>query len=298
MSSNLVAVLIASPAATVLDEALLKRASETLGGVGPRILKPGVAAEFALEAGDAAVLRASLAAALDGAPVDIAVLPAEGRRKRLLIADMDSTFIEQECIDELAEALGLAQLIAPITQRAMRGEIAFEPALRERVALFKGFVVDDVTAAILHDRVTFTPGGRTVVATMRAHGAYTALVSGGFTSFTGPVAAAIGFDENRANVLETEGGRLKGTLLEPVLGLQAKVVALDDLASSRGLTRADAIGVGDGANDVAMLAAVGLGVGFRPKPGVAEAADVRIDHGDLTALLYLQGYAEDEITTA
>jgi phosphoserine phosphatase len=292
-SSNLVAVLIASPARPVLDADLVDRAAKALGAKAHRTLKAGVAVEFAAS-GDARALHAALAQALGSAPVDVAVVPAENRRKRLLIADMDSTFIEQECIDELAEAFGLSGEIAPITQRAMRGEIAFEPALRERVALFKGRAADDAIATILRDRVTFTSGGRTAVATMRAAGAWTALVSGGFTSFTRPVAQHLGFDENRGNILEVEGGRLAGLLREPVLGSGAKVLALDDMLTPRGLSRHDAIAIGDGANDIPMLKAAGLSVAFRAKPAVAEVADVRIDHGDLTALLYLQGFAESE----
>jgi phosphoserine phosphatase len=295
--SNLVAVLIASPTQPVLDADLVGRAARALGGATPRILKAGVAVEFTVS-GAAPALHAALAEALGRAPVDVAIVPAEGRRKRLLIADMDSTFIEQECIDELAEAFGLAAEIEPITQRAMRGEIAFEPALRERVALFKGRATDEAVATILRERVTFTPGGRTTVATMRAAGAWTALVSGGFTSFTGPVAGHLGFDENRGNILEVEGSRLAGLLREPVLGSEAKVLALDDMLGPLGLSRQDAIAVGDGANDIPMLKAAGLGVAFRAKPAVAAVADVAIEHGDLTALLYLQGFAESEFAAA
>jgi len=298
MSSKLAAVLIASPSAPAVDASLLADAAAALPQCSLRVLREGVAAEIILPAGEPEAVRSALAAAIAGRPVDLAVLPAEGRRKRLLIADMDSTFIEQECIDELAEAFGLAAEIAPITQRAMRGEIAFEPALRERAALFRGRAPGAAVAQILRERVTFTPGGRTAIATLRAAGVYAALVSGGFTSFTAPVAAHLGFDENRGNVLETEDGRLTGLLREPVLGSEAKVTALDDLLGRRGLTRADAVAIGDGANDIPMLKAAGLGVAFRAKPAVAAVADVRIDHGDLTALLYLQGYAADEIRDA
>lgn len=288
-SSNRVAVLIASPAAPVIDDDLISRAGQALGGAAPKVLKPGVAVEFTAT-GD---VHGMLREAIGSAPVDVAIVPTANRRKRLLIADMDSTFIEQECIDELAGAFGLSETIRPLTERAMRGEIAFEPALRERAALFRGRAAKAVTAAILR-RITFTPGGRTAVASMRAAGAWTALVSGGFTDFTEPVAAHLGFDENRGNILEWEGDALAGMLREPVLGSEGKVLALDEMLSARDLNRADAIAIGDGANDIPMLKAAGLGVAFRAKPAVASVADVKIDHGDLTALLYLQGFSEDE----
>ncbi len=295
MSSKLAAVLIASASAPAVDADLLAAAGAALPESSLRVLHDGVAAEFILPSEAPEAVLSALRSAVVGRPIDIAILPAEGRRKKLLIADMDSTFIEQECIDELAEAFGLAAEIAPITQRAMQGEIAFEPALRERVALFRGRAPDEAVARILRERVTFTAGGRAAVATLRAAGVHTALVSGGFTSFTVPVAAALGFDESRGNILEMEDGRLAGVLREPVLGSDAKVTALDELLGARGLTRAEAVAIGDGANDIPMLKAAGLGVAFRAKPAVAAVADVRIDHGDLTALLYLQGYTADEI---
>ena len=298
MSSKLAAVLIASASAPAVDADLLAAAGAALPESSLRVLHEGVAAEFIVPSGAREPVLSALRNAAGDRPLDIAVLPAEARRKKLLIADMDSTFIEQECIDELAEAFGLAAEIAPITQRAMRGEIAFEPALRERVALFRGRAPDEAVARILRDRVTFTPGGRAAVTTLRAAGVHTALVSGGFTSFTVPVAAELGFDESRGNILEMEDGRLSGVLREPVLGSDAKVTALDELLGARGLTRADAVAIGDGANDIPMLKAAGLGVAFRAKPAVAAVADVRIDHGDLTALLYLQGFTADEIRTA
>ena len=226
-------------------------------------------------------------------PVDVVVQPADGRRKRLFLADMDSTMIQQECIDELADLVGLKIEVAAITERAMRGEIAFEPALRERVALLKGLPAD-VVDQLLKERITMTPGGGTLVATMRANGAYACLVSGGFTLFTGPVGRKLGFDEDRANVLMVEEARLLGTVQEPVLGREAKLATLVELRERLGLQPAETIAVGDGANDLAMLGEAGLGVAFHAKPAVAAAAHARIEHGDLSALLYIQGYAAEE----
>jgi phosphoserine phosphatase len=216
-----------------------------------------------------------------------------GRRKRLLVADMDSTMIDQECIDELAAELGLKAHIAAITERAMRGEIAFEPALRERVGLLAGMELA-VVPTLLATRISLSPGGRALVSTMRAHGAYTALVSGGFTVFTGPVAQALGFDEHRANRLVAEGGKLTGQVVEPILGAEAKRASLLSLCAARGLAPTEALAVGDGANDLPMIRAAGMGVAFRAKPKVAAEAAACIEHGDLTALLYLQGYRRED----
>jgi len=233
-------------------------------------------------------------AALDGAPIDVVVQQAAGRRKRLFVADMDSTMIGQECIDELADFVGQKARVAAITERAMRGEIEFAPALRERVALLAGLpvaVVDEVIAK----RITLTPGGRTLVQTMRRHGARTCLVSGGFTVFTARIAAMIGFDENRGNQLTIgDDGRFSGTVTEPVLGRDAKLDMLKELRSKLGLARNETLVVGDGANDLLMIGDAGLGVAYRAKPLVAEAAAARIDHSDLTALLYAQGYRREE----
>lgn len=226
-------------------------------------------------------------------PVDIVVQPAASRRKRLIVADMDSTMIGQECIDELADMVGLKPHVAAITERAMRGEIEFEPALRERVALLKGLplsVIDEVLAT----RIRLTPGGQALIRTMRAHGGYGALVSGGFTLFTGPVAAMIGFDENRANRLVAEDGVLTGRVEEPILGQEAKLSALMELARRLKLERHETLAIGDGANDLAMIRAAGLGVAYHAKPKVAAEADARINHTDLTALLFAQGYRKAE----
>ena len=232
--------------------------------------------------------------ALDGAPLDVVIQQAEGRRKRLLIADMDSTMIRQECVDELAAEAGFGERVAAITARAMNGEIEFEPAMRERVALLKGLPLG-VVDKVLNERVELTPGGKVTIATMKANGAYTALVSGGFTHFTGPIAAMLGFDENRANVLLEEDGALTGGIVEPVLGRQSKVDTLHRLVGEHGLTMPETMAVGDGANDLGMLQLAGAGVALHAKPAVAAQSKIRVDHGDLTALLYIQGYRATEL---
>jgi phosphoserine phosphatase len=210
---------------------------------------------------------------------------------------MDSTMIGQECIDELADFAGLKTHVAAITERAMRGEIEFEPALRERVALLKGLPVS-VVDEVLKNRITTTPGGRELVATMRAHGAYTCLISGGFTLFTNAVAALIGFQENRANELLVRDGKLIGEVADPILGRAAKLATLTELREAFDLDNIDTLVVGDGANDLGMIEQAGLGIAYHAKPAVAAAAAARIDHGDLTALLYAQGYRRDEFVGA
>ena len=224
-------------------------------------------------------------------PVDTAVVSIHNRRKRLLIADMDSTMIEQECIDELGDLAGAGHRIKDITARAMRGEIDFDAALKDRVGLLKGLPAA-LLDRIIRERITYMPGGRTLLATMKAHGAYSALVSGGFTQFTAAVAAHLGFDENQANELIIGDGKLTGEVGFPVLGQAAKVEALRRIAAVRGIDSGDAIAVGDGANDVAMLMEAGLGVALHAKPHVQDSSLIRINHGDLTALLYLLGYAK------
>jgi phosphoserine phosphatase len=228
-----------------------------------------------------------------GRAIDFGIVATAGRRKMLLIADMDSTMIGQECIDELAAGIGAGETVAAITQKVMRGEIAFRPALRQRVALLKGMPVAAVDK-VLSERITLTPGGRALVATMRANGAYASLVSGGFTLFAEPLAGRIGFDEFRANELNHENGLFTGTVSEPVLGRDAKRTRLRQLIAERGLDRAGTLAVGDGANDLAMIRFAGLGVAFHAKPALEAEADVAIRYGDLTALLYLQGYRRDE----
>ena len=225
--------------------------------------------------------------------IDFCVQPVAGRRKKVLLADMDSTMIQQECIDELAAEAGVGERVAEITARAMNGELDFEAALKERVGLLKGLPVS-VIEKVLNDRITLMPGGAELVATMRANGAYAALVSGGFTSFTSAVAARLGFDENRANTLLQEDGKLTGEHGVPVLGKQAKVDALNEITAAKGLTPDDVIAVGDGANDLGMLHLAGSGVALHAKPVVAAQVDLRLNYADLTGLLYLQGYKAAE----
>jgi phosphoserine phosphatase len=295
-----VATLIANPAKPVLDGALLAAAADALPHpAGPGWLAPGVAADLAFARPDIGLdgIALRLRDALGPAPVDVCVQPLAYRRKRLFVADMDSTMIGQECIDELADLVGCKEHVAAITERAMRGEIAFEPALRERVALLRGLPAE-VVARVIGERITLTPGGPALVRTMRAHGAYTCLVSGGFTAFTDHIAAMIGFDESRANHLDIEDGKLTGTVRDPIVGREAKLTTLHELAARLGLDPAETLAVGDGANDLDMLLEAGLGVAFHAKPKVAASAHVRLDHGDLTALLYIQGYRREEFVEA
>ncbi len=258
------------------------------------ILAPGIAADI-FPADDLAAddLRARLEAIVAGEPIDVFVQSSDHRRKHLLIADMDSTIIQQECIDELAAEVGLKDKISAITESAMRGEITFEPALRERVGLLRGLPVASIQS-VLDNRIHLTPGAKTLVQTMKANGAYCALVSGGFTIFTSVIAEKVGFDENQANHLHVDGDILAGTVEEPILGKTAKRERLLELMAERKLATADTMAVGDGANDLDMIHLSGLGVAFHAKPKVAAAADVRVDHGDLTALLSLQGYHQSD----
>jgi phosphoserine phosphatase len=258
----------------------------------PDWLSPDEACDIPFTGNTDGALQA-VRAALRSIPIDVNAVPAGFRRKLLLLADMDSTLIEQECIDELAAEMGIGPQVAEITERAMRGEIAFEPALRERVALLGGVSVD-IVGRVLANRITIMPGATVLVATMRAAGAYTALVSGGFTSFTGPVSERIGFDEHRANVLLLEAGALTGRVAEPILGREAKEGALLELSARLELAPGETLAVGDGANDIGMVRHAGLGVAYRAKPALREAAHAVIDHADLTGLLFLQGYRRDE----
>jgi phosphoserine phosphatase len=290
----LVATLISHPAAARLSPSMANMASRAVGASAVAWLAENVACDLPLPGG-AGGLEAleALRKALDGEPIDIAVQDAGARRKKILIADMDSTMIDQECIDELADEVGVKEHVAAITARAMNGEIAFEPALRERVALLKGLDAG-VIDRVVKDRLTLASGSRELVATMRANGAWTALVSGGFETFTGRIAAMLGFQEHRANRLLEEDGRLSGLVAEPILGRAAKAEALTAISVRLGLSPLDAVAVGDGANDLDMIRMAGTGVALHAKPAVATAAGFRIDHGDLTALLYLQGYRRDE----
>ena len=291
--SILVATLVADPMKERLSEATLDRAAQALRGVERRRwLGEGVAADL-IFTGELETKRSALESALAGEPVDVIVQPLAGRLKRLLVADMDSTLIGQECVDELAARAGVGEKVARITERAMQGEIAFEPALRERVALIAG-LPEGVIAEALRDRITLNPGARALVRTMRARGAHVAIVSGGFRQFTRAIAERLGADEDRANTLVIEGGKLTGKVVEPVLGHEAKLDALKEIAAARGLALHETLAVGDGANDLTMLQAAGLGVAYRAKPRVAAAADARIDHADLAALLYAQGIPRAE----
>jgi phosphoserine phosphatase len=284
---------MSNPASPVLDQAILAQTAAVLPHPGaPRWLNSGIAAElpFASPEAPPSEITARLRAVIGDRAVDVAVLPQAHRRKKLLLADMDSTMIEQECIDELAAFVGLKEKVSAITARAMRGEIAFEPALRERVVLLKGLPVG-VVDEIIAKHITLMPGGKTLIATMKANGAYTALVSGGFTMFTSKISRMLGFHEDRSNILEVTDGKLAGLVRDPILGKEAKQERLIELRSQHRLLPEETMAVGDGANDLAMLGEAGLGVALHAKPAVAAAADVRIDHGDLTALLYLQGYS-------
>jgi len=225
--------------------------------------------------------------------VDLVILPAKNRRKKMLLADMDSTMIQQECIDELADEAGVGARVAGITARAMNGELDFEGAIDERVGLLAG-LPETVIDRVLETRITYMPGGAALLKTMRAQGHHAALVSGGFTAFTARVAETLGFHENRANTLEIAGGKLTGRVIRPILGQNAKLEAMDEITARLGITRNDVIAVGDGMNDLLMLSNAGVGVALHGKPALQAACDVRINHGDLTALLYLQGYARSE----
>ncbi|WP_103258608.1 phosphoserine phosphatase SerB [Tabrizicola aquatica] len=285
-----VVTLLTNPETPVLERVTVESLRNAWGGGEARWLDPGVAAEFDLEA--VPQNRWEVWEGLQALRVDMVVQKAEGRKKRLLIADMDSTMIRQECIDELADEAGVGARVADITARAMNGELDFEGALRERVGLLKG-LPEGVIAQVLRDRITLMPGGKVLLATMKANGAYAALVSGGFTAFTAAVAAQLGFDENRANTLHVEGGALAGTVAEPILGKEAKLQALNEITAQLGITPAKALAVGDGANDLPMLLAAGTGVALHAKPRVQAQCEVRVNHGDLTALLYLQGYSRE-----
>ena len=283
--------------ATPLTDELIGAASGALpNSSDPDWLAEGIACDISFETERDDKVKAALSNQLVGAGIDIVVQPAEGRRKKLLVADMDSTIIQQECIDELAAELGLKEQIADITERAMRGEIDFEPALLERVGLLKGLPLSALES-VYQNRITETPGGRALTATMRKHGATCALVSGGFTFFTQRIADAVGFDFNRANTLVFVDDRLSGDVARPILGRQAKIDALIELRAELKLPHEATLAIGDGANDLGMIEEAGLGVAYHAKPVVAEAADARIDHGDLSALLYMQGYRSSEIVT-
>lgn len=285
------AVLLCAPNTRNLEPALVESLRNAWGGGDAIWLKPDEAAEFAL--GVMPDNSDEVWSSCQAMGVDLVIVPTDGRRKKMLLADMDSTMIKQECIDELADEAGVGARVKDITARAMNGELDFDGALRERVGLLKG-LPETVIAKVLAERITLMGGGETLLATMKAQGAYAALVSGGFTAFTSKVAGELGFDENRANTLLVADGMLTGEVSMPILGKQAKVDALEDITAHLGLSDADVIAVGDGANDLGMLARAGMGVALHAKPSVAAQCDVRINFGDLTALLFVQGYAQSD----
>lgn len=288
-TAPLVLTLVAPRNTHALDGARIARVRAAVAGGAPVLLSAGEAVDIPLPAPPDG---AALAEALDGAPIDCFVLARDGRRKQVLIADMDSTIVTGETLDELAAFAGLGEQIAAITKRSMNGELDFSEALRARVAMLKG--LDLAALERTWEGVRFMPGARELVATMRAHGATTALVSGGFTFFTGRVAAALGFSVHRANVLLDDGAALTGAVAEPILDRDAKLAALRELATARGVGLDACLAVGDGANDLAMLGAAGLGMAYHAKPIVAAAARFRVEHADLRALLFAQGYRAEE----
>ncbi len=287
-------VLLTPPGRGSLDPTLVESLRAAWGGSMLHWLAPAEAAEFGVPNVPGNLWEVwQDCQALE---VDLVVVPNQGRRKKMLLADMDSTMIQQECIDELAEEAGVGAHVRDITARAMNGELDFEAALRERVGLLKG-LPEIVIGTVLSERITLMPGGKSLLATMKAQGAYTALVSGGFTAFTAQVADALGFNENRANTLLAERGVLTGVVAEPILGKQAKVDALVEITQARGLLESEVIAVGDGANDLGMLHRAGMGVALHAKPVVAAQCEVRVNFGDLTALLYIQGYAKNDFVS-
>jgi len=291
---NHVLTVIGNPAKGPIDPAAIADLAFALQQAGAEVgeadwLAPGEAVDLPFDGITPLAAEALADIALAGLAVDRLAQDIEGRAKRLLIADMDSTMITVECIDELADFAGLKAEIAAVTERAMRGELDFETALRERVARLRG-LAESVLQTCYDERVRFTPGARELVQTMAARGAHCALVSGGFTFFTSRVAAHLGFHENRANILHVLDGALAGTVADPIVGASAKLESLRALAARLGLAPAETLAVGDGANDLPMIEAAGLGVAFHAKPKVAAAARARVNVGDLTALLYFQGY--------
>ncbi len=283
------ATLIANPKSANLTAEIVTETATKLGVQDIDWLHENVACDIFLPNERHPVELDVIRDALRKNEIDFVVQPIEGRRKKVLLADMDSTMIQQECIDELAAEAGVGEHVAGITARAMNGELDFEDALRERVGLLKGLDVS-VIQKVIASRITLMPGGAVLLATMKANDAYAALVSGGFTDFTQAIAGKLGFDENRANTLLQEGGKLTGEVGMPILGREAKVEALEDIIHQKGLSASDVIAVGDGANDLGMLGRAGTGVALHAKPVVAAQSDSQLNFADLSGLLYLQGY--------
>lgn len=286
--------LLTSPENRALSPELVDSLRNAWGGSEAIWLSPDEAAEFLIPA--VPDNQWQVWDDVQDMGVDLVIQPSANRKKAMLLADMDSTMIEQECVDELAEAAGVGARVAEITARAMNGEIGFEGALRERVGLLRD-LNEGAIESVFRERITFRSGGDALIATMKAAGGYTALVSGGFTAFTEKVARRLGFDEHRANHLRVAGGFLTGQVTEPILGREAKVEALEEITARLGLSADDVMAVGDGANDLGMIERAGAGVALHAKPSVAAQADIRINHGDLTALLFIQGYARNEFVT-
>jgi phosphoserine phosphatase len=277
--------IVARREATTLTPAILNRVRNAVRGAAPVVLSPGEAADIPLSV---PLDQVALGDALEGKPIDAIVTKSRGRRKALLLADMDSTIVQGETLDELAGFAGIGEKIAAITRQAMSGELDFKAALRERVAMLKGLDLEALEKT--WRQVRLTPGARELVATMRARGALTALVSGGFTFFTGKVTAELGFDVHRSNVLLDDGTALTGQVADPILDRDSKLAALTELAARRGVKLHATLAVGDGANDLDMIRAAGLGVAFHAKPIVAREARAKVDYADLRALLFAQGH--------
>ena len=295
MMTTFALTLIASPSSGPLLSTHLDRVRARLGIVcEPDWLAPDEACDLVISSDSSAADITALArAALEGTAIDAVCTPLQGRRKKILISDMDSTIIGQECIDELGDAIGVGPDVRKITEDVIGGKIGFPDALRQRMALMKGLQFQ-VLESVFAERISLNAGARTLVRTMRAHGAFCILVSGGFSFFTSRIASKVGFHDHQANELIFRNERLTGEVVEPILGRSAKLETLKSLCDERGLTPQDVLAVGDGANDIKMIAAAGLGVAYHASKSLKQHANAWIDHGELSALLYAQGYRKSE----